>query len=88
MGIQIPIIVVLCYLIAEVYKIIFKKSYHKYLPVVVSIIGGLLGVIIYFTKEFNIQGVSNIYDYLLIGITSGASSTGTNQIIKKIFLKE
>lgn len=82
---QIPIIVVLSYLIGELYKMIFKESLYKYIPIIVSIIGGIIGIIMYVTNSLN---VNNFYDSLLIGIISGSSSTGTNQIIKQIFMKE
>ena len=79
------IIVIICYLIGEVYKVIFKdkQNAYKLIPVIVSITGGVLGILIYLTNK---EG--NILDYLLVGLISGASSTGTNQIIKQLFEKK
>ena len=81
-----PIIVILCYILGEIYKIIFKnkKETYKLIPLLVSLFGGILGILIYFTAP-EILNVDNIYLALEIGIISGSSATGTNQIIKQIF---
>lgn len=89
-SICIPIIVIICYLIGEVYKIVFQKqkTLYKLLPIIMSILGGILGLVIYKTNKSIIFDVSNIWDAIYIGIASGASATGTNQIIKQIFKEE
>lgn len=83
---SVPIIVILCYILGEIYKIIFKnkKETYKLIPLLVSLFGGVLGILIYFTAP-EILNVDNIYLALEIGIISGSSATGTNQIIKQIF---
>ncbi|CDC41756.1 putative uncharacterized protein [Firmicutes bacterium CAG:449] len=83
---SVPIIVILCYILGEIYKIIFKnkKETYKLIPLLVSLFGGILGVLIYFTAP-EILNVDNIYLALEIGVISGSSATGTNQIIKQIF---
>ena len=83
----VPVIVVCCYIIGEVYKKTFKEKTYKYIPIILSIIGGILGMIIYLTNKELIFNVKSIWEALLIGIVSGTSSTGTNQIIKQIFKK-
>ncbi len=84
-NISITIIVVLCYMIGEMYKLIFKKEEaYKYIPMVLSISGGIIGVIMYYTNK-EIINASNVWSAMLIGIVSGTSSTGANQIIKQIF---
>ena len=87
---SIPIIVVCCYLMGEIYKVIFKKrpETYKLIPVLVSISGGILGILIYLTNQEMMMNASNIWIALGIGIVSGSSSTGTNQIIKQLFFKE
>lgn len=83
---SIPIIVLCCYIIGEIFKSIFKNKQgtYKLIPIVMAIIGGLLGVIIYLTNPEIILNAENIWTALGIGIVSGLSSTGTNQIIKQI----
>ena len=85
----VPIIVVCCYVIGEIYKLIFKKvdSSYKFIPIVTIVAGGLLAVLIYFTTP-ELVNAENVYDALVIGLVSGAGSTGTNQIVKQLFHKQ
>ena len=87
--ISVPIIVICSYIVGEIYKEIFKKEQDKYklIPLVTSIFGGLLGMFIYLTNKEIILDANNIWYALLIGITSGSSATGTNQIIKQLYKK-
>lgn len=87
---SVPIIVVCCYLMGEIYKVIFKKrpKTYKLIPVLVSISGGVLGILIYLTNKEMIMNASNAWIALGIGIISGASSTGTNQVVKQLLSKE
>lgn len=84
---SVPIIVICCYVISEIYKAIFKKKKeaYQYIPCISTGIGGILGIIIYLTHPEMILEASNIWIALGIGIVSGASATGTNQIIKQLF---
>lgn len=85
---SVPIIVVCCYIIGEIYKVLFqnKQEAYKLIPIVMAITGGLLGIIIYLTNPEMILNAENIWIALGIGIVSGASSTGANQIVKSIKL--
>lgn len=84
---SIPIIVIICYIIGEIYKVLFKnnKDLYKLIPMILACFGGLLGILIFLTNPEIMLNVSNAWTALGIGIVSGVSSTGTNQIIKKIF---
>ena len=86
---SIPIIVIICYIIGEIYKVLFKhkQDLYKFIPIVLACFGGLLGVLIFLTNPEIMLTVSNAWTALGIGIVSGVSSTGTNQIIKQIFNK-
>lgn len=82
----IPIIVIISYIVGEIYKIALKTdNAKKFIPIVVSIVGGCLGIAIYYTSPGSISARS-VWDALLIGIVSGESATGTNQIIKQLFI--
>ena len=85
-NVCVPIIVLCCYMIGEIYKVIFKKNTKNYklIPILVAVFGGVLGVVIYYTAPTVIFNVDNVYSALLIGIISGFASTGTNQLIKQI----
>ena len=86
---SVPIIIIISYMIGEIYKVIFKgkEDMYKLIPIVVSIIGGILGVLIYLTNKEMILDANNIWVAMLIGIVSGASATNANQIIKQLFEK-
>lgn len=84
---SVPIIVFICYIVGEGYKIIFKKETYKFIPIVVTALGALLGALIYLTNKELIFNASNIWEAIIIGIVSGESTTGTNQIIKLIKTK-
>ena len=85
----IPFIIVTVYLVSEIYKVIFKKKSkaYKLIPVFSSLLGGILGGVMYLTSNDLIM-TSNVYNALLIGIVSGSSATGTNQIIKQLILNK
>ncbi len=87
---SVPIIIICCYIIGEMYKIIFKnkKATFKYIPIILSVVGGFIGVLIYLTNPEIILNAPNFWSALGIGIVSGASSTGANQIIKQLFKEE
>lgn len=84
---NVPIIVICCYLIGEIYKAIFKNKpeLYKLIPIILPIVGGLIGIVIYLTNPEEIFNAPNFWEALLIGIISGSSSTGANQIIKQLF---
>lgn len=86
---SIPIIVLCCYIIGEIFKSIFKNKQETYklIPILMACIGGALGILIYYTNHEMILNADNIWTALGIGIVSGLSSTGTNQLIKQIFYK-
>ncbi len=83
----VPIIVICCYLCGEIYKAIFRNrtDAYKFIPVVTSVMGGILGTIIFLTNPEVILDAPNIWVAIGIGVVSGASATGANQIIKQIF---
>lgn len=87
--VYVPIIIICCYVIGEIYKLIFKKidSTYKLIPILTIVGGGLLAVLIYYTAP-ELVNADNVYEALIIGFVSGAGSTGTNQIIKQLFLKK
>ena len=87
--ISVPIIVLICYMIGEVYKVLLKnkQEMYKLIPILVASVGGVLGVLIYFTTPEMIFNVNNPWIALAIGITSGFSATGTNQVVKQLFIK-
>ena len=78
-------IVIVCYLLAEAIKIIFNKSekVKALLPILIAFVGGLTGMLIFGTSP-EIMNASNLVEAFIIGIFSGLSSTGSNQIYKQL----
>lgn len=83
----VPIIVICCYIVGEIYKVIFEnnKKLKKLMPIVITIIGGIFGIVIYKTNPELIFSDNNFWSALTVGMVSGASSTGANKIIEKVF---
>lgn len=85
MGLNgISIILIICYVIGEVIKKITKEKINNYIPLILMLLGGILGILIYVTNKELMIGISNIYEALIIGLIGGSGSTGTNQIIKQL----
>jgi len=79
-----PVIMVISYLITEIFKTFINK---KYLPIVAGISGGVLGILS-FLLQIDSMPATDIMSALAIGIASGLAATGTNQIIKQLKGKE
>ena len=74
-------IVVITYLIGAAAKLI-PHIKDEYIPVIVGAAGGVLGVAgMYLMPDFPAQDIMNA---IAIGIVSGLSSTGANQVYKQI----
>lgn len=85
----VPSIALICYIIAELFKIILKKNTKAYkgIPILVGAFGGIIGGALYLVDENIISIAPNVLVAIEVGIVSGLSSTGSHQVIKQ-FLKE
>ncbi|MDE6584041.1 MAG: phage holin family protein [Anaeroplasmataceae bacterium] len=84
----IPVISLICYLIGEFFKLVIlkKKTRYKYIPLIVGVAGGCLGLILYFTFPEMCLCASNPFIAVGVGIVSGIASTGGNELIMQ-FIK-
>ena len=74
-------IVVITYLIGLAAKAI-PVIKDNYIPIIVGVAGGILGVIgMYVIPDFPAEDILNA---IAVGIVSGLSSTGVNQIYKQV----
>lgn len=74
-------IVVITYLIGLAVKAI-PQIKDNYIPIIVGITGGILGIIgMYVIPDFPANDILNA---IAVGIVSGLSSTGVNQIYKQV----
>ena len=82
----VPLIVSAVYGIIELYKMLVKNKkdiWLKFIPVIALVIGGLLGVALFFIAPQLIIA-ENVWFALIVGMASGLSATGTNQIFKQL----
>lgn len=81
-------IVIMCYLLAELYKAFICKKKNsmgrRLLPVICSLLGGLIASIIYFIDPFYLTGDARYLSTLTVGLLSGLASTGVHQIISQL----
>ena len=77
-------ICVICYLIGVICKAIGKID--KFIPAIVGVVGAGCGVLGFFVMPG--FPADNIIDALAVGIVSGLSSTGVNQIYKQLTKEE
>lgn len=78
-----PAIVVICYFVGYVCKSFKNEGLDKFIPDICGALGAILGVVIYFTIP-NFIPAENWVVALVIGIVSGLSATGINQVIKQL----
>ena len=82
----IPSIIIICYLIGEISKLLLlkKKKNYKYIPIIVGISGGILGLISYYISPNIVLNVKEPIIAISLGIVSGLASTGSHEMINKI----
>lgn len=85
--VEIAAIVVIVYLLAEGVKLIGKGKLNRFLPVICGALGGILALVAYFCLPGYIPA-ENVLEALAIGIVSGFSATGVNQVYKQLSDKE
>lgn len=82
--VTIPSIIIICYLFAQAVKT--TKLDNKYIPTICGVLGAILGpVAMLIVPEFP---ATDILTAIAIGIVSGLSATGVNQIFKQFSKKE
>lgn len=77
----IPVITVICYLIAEAIKATALDN--KWLPVICGSLGGILGVVALYASP-SIIPATDILTAIAIGIVSGFAATGVHQAFKQL----
>lgn len=78
--VAIPVITVICFLIAEAVKATALDN--KWLPIICGVCGGILGVVaLKVMPEFP---AVDILTAIAIGIVSGLGATGAHQVYKQL----
>src|SRR5574344_225728 len=79
----VPLIMFIVYAIIEILKSCIKsQKFLNFIPIIAGGIGAVLGIVGFFIPNF--MNCTNVLEALLIGICSGLSATGSNQIIKQL----
>jgi len=81
----VPVIVAVVYGIIELYKKFIAKDKEflvAIVPLISAILGGLLGILAFYLVP-SIIVATNVVTAFLVGLCSGLSATGTNQIFKQ-----
>ena len=79
--VAVPAIAIICYLVGMGVKA--SPLDDKFIPIIVGAIGGVIGTVAYLTGMPNFPA-DNVITAIAVGIVSGLSSTGVNQIYKQL----
>ena len=82
----VPIIVSITYIVLEIYKKVLARGREKWLaviPIISLVLGGLLGIALFYIEP-SIILAENVWGALIVGLCSGLSATGGNQIFKQL----
>ncbi|MCX4363133.1 MAG: phage holin family protein [Clostridia bacterium] len=87
--ISVPVIAAIVYWVINLIKYATKQNekFMRFIPLVAAALGAVLGIVAYFAVP-NIVPAENVFVAILIGIASGLTATGTNQIIKQLGKKD
>ena len=83
----VPAIVILCYVFIELLKKVIKnESIKNAYPLISAAFGLFLGILLFFTDQ-PVFFAENAFESAMIGLVSGLSATGGNQIFKRLLKK-
>lgn len=78
-----PAITIVCYLAGMICKNAGNEKLDKFIPSICGVLGAILGVVMFLTIPDFIPA-SNWAVAVEIGIVSGLTATGVNQVIKQL----
>ena len=82
----VPVIVAIVYALMSIYKTYIAKDNEKlirFIPLIGGGIGVILGIVFYFAFPQLIVA-TNVVTAILVGLASGLSATGCDQIFKQL----
>lgn len=87
--ISVPVIAAIVYWVINLIKYATKQNekFMRFVPLVAAALGAVLGVVAFYALP-SIIPAENVFVAILIGIASGLTATGTNQIIKQLGKKD
>lgn len=83
--ISVPVIAAIVYWVINLIKYTAKENetFKRFIPLIAAALGAVLGVVAFYALP-SIIPADNVFVAILIGIASGLTATGTNQIIKQL----
>jgi len=78
-----PAIAVICYLVGIGLKAFNSDKLDRFIPVICGVFGAILGFVMFITIP-NFIPADNWAVAICIGIASGLSATGANQVYKQL----
>ena len=85
--IAVPTIVLICWFIGFSCKQFKSDDFDRFIPVLCGFFGAVLGVVIFLTVPGYIPA-DNWVTAIAVGLFSGLSATGVDQIYKQLIKKE
>lgn len=87
--ISVPVIAAIVYWVVNLIKYATNQNekFMRFVPLVAAALGAVLGVVAFYAFP-SIIPAENVFVAILIGIASGLTATGTNQIIKQLGKKD
>ena len=82
----VPVIVAIVYAVMSIYKTYIAKDKEKlirFIPLIGGVLGIILGIAFYFAFPQLIVA-TNVITAILVGLASGLSATGCDQIFKQL----
>ena len=83
--ISVPVIAAIVYWVINLIKYTAKENetFKRFIPLIAAALGAVLGGVAFYALP-SIIPADNVFVAILIGIASGLTATGTNQIIKQL----
>ena len=83
--VSVPAIVAIVYGVINLIKHAIGESekFKRLIPLLSAALGAILGIVLYYVMP-RIVLAENVYEALIIGVESGLTATGTNQIFKQL----
>lgn len=80
--VAVPAIFAMCYMVGLICKAFEVEKLNKFIPSICGVIGAGLGILVFLTIP-NFIPAENWASAVAVGIVSGLSATGVNQIFKQ-----
>jgi len=83
--ISVPAIATIVYWVIYILKVTFNNSekFKRFIPIIAAVLGVVVGIVCYYSLP-SIIPTDNVLVAVIIGLASGLSATGVNQVFKQL----